>query len=156
LNGAAMQQIIQDQNRYAAAVAAHTPGAVADDAALQRAATLKALIDCGVNNAVHAEGLNGDARVATASSERHRHSTRRRRLRRLQINGYITGAADFAQNLNPTEWPSQPSDAQACVDKAPLPRRAPPVSQQRCASPLRLSRPAALPRLARRPRMICA
>ncbi|MEB3967335.1 hypothetical protein OSH93_00020 [Mycobacterium ulcerans] len=65
-NGAAMRQIMQDQNDYAAAVANHTPGAVAHDADLQQAATLKALVDCGVNNAAHAQGLNGDQLAAEA------------------------------------------------------------------------------------------
>ncbi|CAM4358049.1 hypothetical protein MB901379_04897 [Mycobacterium basiliense] len=65
-NGAAMRQIMQNQNDYAAAVVNHTPGAVARDADLQQAATLKALIDCGVNNAAHAQGLNGDQLAAEA------------------------------------------------------------------------------------------
>jgi hypothetical protein len=47
-NGAAMQQIMQDQNQYAEAVAHHEPGAVANDADLQQAATLKGLVDVGV------------------------------------------------------------------------------------------------------------
>ncbi len=68
-NGAAMQQIMQDQNRYAEAVAQHVPGAVANDADLQQAATLKALVDVGVNNATHAEGLNG-AQQATEAYNR--------------------------------------------------------------------------------------
>lgn len=68
-NGAAMQQIMEDQNRYAEAVANHVPGAVANDADLQHAATLKALVDVGVNNAVHAEGLNG-AQQATEAYNR--------------------------------------------------------------------------------------
>ena len=68
-NGAAMQQIMQDQNRYAEAVAHHVPGAVANDADLQQAATLKGLVDVGVGNAVHAEGLNG-AQQATEAYNR--------------------------------------------------------------------------------------
>src|ERR1700731_458671 len=69
-NGAAMQQIMQDQNRYAEAVANHVPGAVANDADLQQAATLKALVDVGVNNAVHAEGLNGVQQATEAYSRK--------------------------------------------------------------------------------------
>jgi hypothetical protein len=69
-NGAAMQQIMQDQNRYAEAVANHLPGAVANDADLQQAATLKALVDVGVNNAVHAEGLNGAQQASEAYSRK--------------------------------------------------------------------------------------
>ena len=69
-NGAAMQQIMQDQNQYAEAVAHHVPGAVANDADLQQAATLKGLVDVGVNNAVHAEGLNGAQQATEAYSRK--------------------------------------------------------------------------------------
>lgn len=69
-NGAAIQQIMQDQNRYAEAVAHHVPGAVANDADLQQAATLKGLVDVGVNNAVHAEGLNGAQQASEAYSRK--------------------------------------------------------------------------------------
>ncbi|OBG43073.1 hypothetical protein A5672_10730 [Mycobacterium alsense] len=69
-NGAAMQQIMADQNRYADAVAHHVPGAVANDADLQQAATLKGLVDVGVNNAVHAEGLNGAQQAHEAYSRK--------------------------------------------------------------------------------------
>lgn len=69
-NGAAMEQIMADQHRYAEAVANHVPGAVANDADLQQAATLKGLVDVGVNNAVHAEGLNGAQQATEAYSRK--------------------------------------------------------------------------------------
>ncbi len=69
-NGAAMRQIMQDQNAYAQGVASHVPGAATADAALQHAATLKGLVDSGINNAVHAAGVNQDNQASEAYSRK--------------------------------------------------------------------------------------
>lgn len=68
--GAAMQQIIQDQNRYAGGIANYVPGAEYTDAPLEHAATLRALINSGLGNAVAAEGINKDQQAAEAYSRK--------------------------------------------------------------------------------------
>jgi hypothetical protein len=69
-NGAAMRQIMADQNEYAQGVANHVPGAPTADAPLEHAATLKGLVDSGINNAVHAAGVNDDNRASEAYSRK--------------------------------------------------------------------------------------
>lgn len=65
-NGAANQQIIQDQVKYAQLAAQHTPGLIDHDADLQAAARLQGLVDGGINNAVLDEGLNHDDQLKKA------------------------------------------------------------------------------------------
>lgn len=65
-NGKAYEEILRDQNAYAQGIANNVPNAVLDNANMQEADTLRALVDIGTNNALDAKGVNTDVRAAEA------------------------------------------------------------------------------------------
>lgn len=69
-NGKAYEEILRDQNAYAHGIANNVPNAVLDNANMQEADTLRALVDIGTNNALDAKGVNTDVRAAEASASK--------------------------------------------------------------------------------------
>lgn len=65
-DGKAYEEILRDQNSYAKGIAENVPNAVLDNARMQQADTLRALIDVGTNNALDAKGVNADLQAADA------------------------------------------------------------------------------------------
>jgi hypothetical protein len=65
-NGKAYEEILRDQNAYAHGIAHNAPDAVMNNATMQEADTMRALVDIGTNNALDAKGVNTDVRAAEA------------------------------------------------------------------------------------------
>lgn len=65
-NGKAYEEILRDQHSYAQGIANNVPDAVMNNAKMQEANVLRALVDVGTNNALDAKGVNTDVRAAEA------------------------------------------------------------------------------------------
>lgn len=65
-DGKAYEEILRDQNAYAKGIADGAPDAILNNARMQQADTLRALVDVGTNNALDANGVNSDMRAAEA------------------------------------------------------------------------------------------